>query len=111
PAKHGEGVGAGCGCQAWAVVGDAAATDPACALSPKHADLRALADEAASQPPPDFVYRRMTPHDSKAGLVTTTSCAIVDSDTTVPASGGALQAARSALQMTRFSSSSSDRAK
>jgi pyrroloquinoline quinone biosynthesis protein E len=63
----------GCRCQALAVVGDAAATDPACALSPKHADLRALADEAASQPPPDFVYRRMTPHDSKAGLVTTTS--------------------------------------
>ena len=63
----------GCRCQALAVVGDAAATDPACALSPRHAELRALADAAASQPPPDFVYRRMTPHDSKAALVTATS--------------------------------------
>ena len=63
----------GCRCQALAVVGDAAATDPACALSPRHADLRALADEAAAQPAPDFVYRRMTPHNSKAALAATTS--------------------------------------
>jgi pyrroloquinoline quinone biosynthesis protein E len=63
----------GCRCQALAVVGDAAATDPACALSPRHAELRALADEASAQPPPDFVYRRMTPHDGKAALAATTS--------------------------------------
>jgi hypothetical protein len=54
-------------------VGDAAATDPACALSPKHAALRALADDAAAQPAPDFVYRRMTPHDNKTALAATTS--------------------------------------
>jgi pyrroloquinoline quinone biosynthesis protein E len=63
----------GCRCQALAVVGDAAATDPACALSPKHAVLRALADDAASQPAPDFVYRRMTPQVGKAALATTTN--------------------------------------
>jgi pyrroloquinoline quinone biosynthesis protein E len=63
----------GCRCQALAVVGDAAATDPACALSPKHDMLRALADAASSEPPPDFVYRRMAPHDSKTALAPTTS--------------------------------------
>jgi len=63
----------GCRCQALAVVGDAAATDPACVLSPKHDALRALADAASSEPPPDFVYRRMTPHDGKAALAATTS--------------------------------------
>jgi PqqA peptide cyclase len=63
----------GCRCQALAVVGEAAATDPACALSPKHDVLRALADAASSEPPPDFVYRRMAPHDSKTALAPTTS--------------------------------------
>jgi pyrroloquinoline quinone biosynthesis protein E len=62
----------GCRCQALAIAGDAAATDPACALSPMHDTLRAFADAASSEPAPDFVYRRMTPHDSKAALVTTT---------------------------------------
>jgi pyrroloquinoline quinone biosynthesis protein E len=61
----------GCRCQALAIAGDAAATDPACALSPMHGTLRALADAASSEPPPDFVYRRMTPHDNKAALATT----------------------------------------
>jgi pyrroloquinoline quinone biosynthesis protein E len=63
----------GCRCQALAIAGDAAATDPACALSPMHDTLRALADAASSEPAPDFVYRRMTPHDNKAALATTTS--------------------------------------
>jgi pyrroloquinoline quinone biosynthesis protein E len=63
----------GCRCQALAITGDAAATDPACALSPMHAALRALADDVSSQPAPDFVYRRMTPHDSKTALATTAS--------------------------------------
>jgi pyrroloquinoline quinone biosynthesis protein E len=47
----------GCRCQAFALTGDAARTDPACALSPDHGLLvgaRADADEAA----PDFVYRQ-----------------------------------------------------
>jgi pyrroloquinoline quinone biosynthesis protein E len=42
----------GCRCQAFALLGDAAATDPACALSPRH-DLviaaRARAEEAVAQ--------------------------------------------------------------
>lgn len=62
----------GCRCQALAIAGDAAATDPACALSPMHGTLRALADAASSEPAPDFAYRRMTPHDNKAALAATT---------------------------------------
>jgi pyrroloquinoline quinone biosynthesis protein E len=48
----------GCRCQALALTGDAANTDPACAFSPHHAvmaDAVALAAGAA----PDLVYRRM----------------------------------------------------
>jgi pyrroloquinoline quinone biosynthesis protein E len=47
----------GCRCQAFALTGDAARTDPACALSADHSLLvgaRREADEAA----PDFVYRQ-----------------------------------------------------
>jgi len=58
----------GCRCQALAITGDAAAADPACALSSAHAELRALADAAAAEPPPNFVYRRMTPQSNKAAL-------------------------------------------
>ena len=38
----------GCRCQALAIAGDAAATDPACELSPHHARMRALAEQASS---------------------------------------------------------------
>lgn len=49
----------GCRCQAMAILGDAAATDPACSLSPHHAELLALAEaESAEREPPEFVYRR-----------------------------------------------------
>jgi pyrroloquinoline quinone biosynthesis protein E len=49
----------GCRCQAFHLTGDAAATDPACVLSPRHgvvqeARLRALAPAA-----PALVYRRV----------------------------------------------------
>jgi len=47
----------GCRCQALALAGDAAATDPACSLSPLHAKVRALAVEEAAENPPDYVYR------------------------------------------------------
>ena len=63
----------GCRCQALAIAGDAGATDPACAFSGAHATLRALADAASSEPPPAFVYRRMSSQDSKAPLATTAS--------------------------------------
>ncbi|MEX2008889.1 MAG: pyrroloquinoline quinone biosynthesis protein PqqE [Dongiaceae bacterium] len=49
----------GCRCQAFALTGDAAATDPACALSPDHAALVDLAEVESGSVPPDFVYRRI----------------------------------------------------
>lgn len=52
----------GCRCQALAMTGDAAATDPACALSPHHfmmADAVAAADAVAEGPAPALVYRRI----------------------------------------------------
>ncbi|MFH8983925.1 pyrroloquinoline quinone biosynthesis protein PqqE [Streptomyces varsoviensis] len=50
----------GCRCQAYALTGDAARTDPACALSPDHRLVRDLVDDGpggAAGPVPDFVYR------------------------------------------------------
>jgi pyrroloquinoline quinone biosynthesis protein E len=49
----------GCRCQAFALTGDAARTDPACALSPDHVLLAAALNEA-KETAPDFVYRRHT---------------------------------------------------
>ena len=49
----------GCRCQAMAVTGDPAATDPACHLSPEHARFAGLAEVEAHAPPPAFVYRRI----------------------------------------------------
>jgi pyrroloquinoline quinone biosynthesis protein E len=49
----------GCRCQALALTGDAAATDPACSLSPHHAMIRHLAATEASAKPPAYVYRAM----------------------------------------------------
>lgn len=48
----------GCRCQAFALTGDATATDPACRLSPVHAELGALAAAEAASAPPPVVYRR-----------------------------------------------------
>jgi pyrroloquinoline quinone biosynthesis protein E len=48
----------GCRCQAFALAGDAAAADPACVKSSRHAELAALAEREAGLPPPAFVYRR-----------------------------------------------------
>ena len=48
----------GCRCQALALVGEAAATDPACGKSPFHARVEALATaESAAEVAPDYVYR------------------------------------------------------
>jgi len=49
----------GCRCQAFALTGDAALTDPACALSPHHEEMLALARQETAVAPPDFVYRRI----------------------------------------------------
>jgi len=45
----------GCRCQAFALTGDARATDPVCHLSPKHAIVEELAGVRAEA---DYVYRR-----------------------------------------------------
>jgi PqqA peptide cyclase len=46
----------GCRCQAFALTGDARATDPACALAPAH-DLIVRARDDARDSAPPFVYR------------------------------------------------------
>ena len=48
----------GCRCQAFALTGDVARTDPACELAPDHA-LMAVAAQEADRPAPEFVYRRI----------------------------------------------------
>ena len=48
----------GCRCQAFALTGDAANTDPACALSPHHA-LLDLAVQEAAEATDAFTYREM----------------------------------------------------
>jgi pyrroloquinoline quinone biosynthesis protein E len=47
----------GCRCQAMAITGDAANTDPACALSPYHGEMVALARAEAAEPAKPFIYR------------------------------------------------------
>ena len=47
----------GCRCQALALTGDAARTDPVCALSPDHAVIEAALGDANAAPPP-LVYRQ-----------------------------------------------------
>jgi len=48
----------GCRCQALALTGDAGATDPACALSPRHDEMFKTAQSEAAAPAPEFIYRR-----------------------------------------------------
>jgi pyrroloquinoline quinone biosynthesis protein E len=47
----------GCRCQAMAITGDPSNTDPACALSPYHGEMVALARAEAAEPPKPFIYR------------------------------------------------------
>jgi pyrroloquinoline quinone biosynthesis protein E len=49
----------GCRCQAFALTGDARATDPACILSPHHTSMKDTADALSAQQPPEFRYRRI----------------------------------------------------
>lgn len=49
----------GCRCQAFAMTGNAANADPACAKSSFNAELVALAEREAADTPPPFVFRRM----------------------------------------------------
>jgi len=47
----------GCRCQAFALVGDAAATDPACSLAPRHAELAAARDAESAPAGDAFEWR------------------------------------------------------
>ncbi len=49
----------GCRCQAFALTGDARATDPACVLSPHHTSMKDTADALSAEEAPEFVYRRI----------------------------------------------------
>jgi pyrroloquinoline quinone biosynthesis protein E len=49
----------GCRCQAFAWTGDGAATDPACSLSPHHAEIRRAALAEAEAHDDSFVDRSM----------------------------------------------------
>jgi pyrroloquinoline quinone biosynthesis protein E len=55
----------GCRCQALAVTGDAAATDPACHRSAHHEEFAALGQNESLLPAPAFVYRRLGGADRK----------------------------------------------
>lgn len=57
----------GCRCQAMALTGDAANTDPACELSPEHDRIFALAAQEAQEKPPEFIYRRLGVRFNQAG--------------------------------------------
>ena len=48
----------GCRCQAFALTGDAAATDPACRLSPRHEIVVAARESATGGSAAELVYRR-----------------------------------------------------
>jgi pyrroloquinoline quinone biosynthesis protein E len=59
----------GCRCQAFALTGNASATDPACPLSPDHALVRAARDEAEQPRERRFVFRgRISAATSSAPL-------------------------------------------
>ncbi|MGH6888031.1 MAG: pyrroloquinoline quinone biosynthesis protein PqqE [Rhizomicrobium sp.] len=47
----------GCRCQAFALTGDAARTDPVCALAPDHARVAEIAEKESAGAPKSFVYR------------------------------------------------------
>jgi pyrroloquinoline quinone biosynthesis protein E len=47
----------GCRCQAMAILGDAAATDPVCELSPHHALMQVLADAGSQDTDEPYHYR------------------------------------------------------
>lgn len=51
----------GCRCQALALAGDAGATDPACALSPRHAAMRAITSTESAEMEREYFPRRNRP--------------------------------------------------
>jgi pyrroloquinoline quinone biosynthesis protein E len=57
----------GCRCQAFALAGDAGATDPACAKSPMHRRILAMAEAEAEGSDDRFVYRNFSGGTPEAG--------------------------------------------
>lgn len=49
----------GCRCQAMAITGDPAATDPVCSRSPRHDAMNAMAAAEAQEAPREFKWRRI----------------------------------------------------
>ena len=49
----------GCRCQAFAMTGNASATDPACSRSPHHHAMKTLAGNLSGSGAPDYQYRRI----------------------------------------------------
>jgi pyrroloquinoline quinone biosynthesis protein E len=60
----------GCRCQAFALTGDARATDPVCHLAPDHGVVAQLAEQQADLP---YVYRRMSKPSDRDALAPVTS--------------------------------------
>jgi pyrroloquinoline quinone biosynthesis protein E len=60
----------GCRCQAMAIVGDAAATDPACELSPHHVRMQALAGQDSSEAAEAYLYRGRIARDRTIAIPT-----------------------------------------
>jgi len=73
----------GCRCQALALVGDAAATDPVCHKSPQHAIIAGLARAETASSAPPLIYRG-TPDQPRPAAVARTR-----PGRTVPAEAGA----------------------
>jgi PqqA peptide cyclase len=61
----------GCRCQALAITGDAAATDPACELSPHHAHMLTLAEHDSQGTEPHYAYRGRVARDEAARTTAT----------------------------------------
>jgi pyrroloquinoline quinone biosynthesis protein E len=60
----------GCRCQAFALTGDARNTDPACAKSPQHDAIVALATAEAEADNRHFNYRKFRLPAARASVVT-----------------------------------------
>jgi len=58
----------GCRCQAMAITGDAAATDPACELSPHHARMQMLANQESMEADETYVYRGRVVRDKATSI-------------------------------------------
>jgi pyrroloquinoline quinone biosynthesis protein E len=60
----------GCRCQALAIAGDAAATDPSCEFSPHHGRMLAIAEQAAAHHEIRYDYRGPVPRKSAIPIPT-----------------------------------------